>query len=115
MTSKLMERLINKEYLTERERKEWLGIVKKRLEQLEQLEQEEDTLCEQAGKLFYENLKLKNAIEIIKNKRVNFDIFMNCLNLEEYNNAIEYTYISYSENYILTQQEYELIKEVLCE
>ena len=30
MISKLIERLINKEYLTERERKEWLNILLKR-------------------------------------------------------------------------------------
>ena len=30
MTSKLIERLINKEYLTERERKEWLNTLLKR-------------------------------------------------------------------------------------
>ncbi len=35
MTSKLIERLINKEYLTERERKEWLNAIKERLEVLE--------------------------------------------------------------------------------
>ena len=35
MTSNLIERLINKEYLTERERKEWLNAIKERLEALE--------------------------------------------------------------------------------
>lgn len=51
MTSKLIERLINKEYLTDRERKEWLNAIKERLEALEkenvelqlQLEQLEDS------------------------------------------------------------------------
>ena len=40
MTSKLIERLINKEYLTERERKEWLGFIKERLETLEKEKKE---------------------------------------------------------------------------
>lgn len=82
MTSKLIERLINKEYLTERERKEWLNAIKERLEALEkenvelqlQLEQLEDsakirmqqadkyatTLKEKYLDLIQENEKLKN-------------------------------------------------------
>ena len=59
------------------------------------------------------NDKLKKVIEILKDKRVDLDIFMNCKTLEEYNNAIEYTYKSISENYKLTPQEYDLLKEVL--
>lgn len=44
MTSKLIERLINKEYLTERERREWLNTIKQDLERLEVLELDNKTL-----------------------------------------------------------------------
>lgn len=50
----LIERLINKDYLTERERKEWLGTIKERLEALEQ-----------------ENKDLKEIIEIRKQMNIN--------------------------------------------
>lgn len=70
MTSKLIERLINKEYLTERERKEWLGIIKERLEELEkmliQTYEVNKAIKEKNGRLEQENSKLKKATATIK-------------------------------------------------
>ncbi len=40
---KLIDRLINKEYLTERERKEWLGHIKNYIEKLEKKNKELET------------------------------------------------------------------------
>ena len=65
MTSKLIERLINKEYLTERERKEWLNAIKERL-----------------GKLKKENKELKETIEIRKQMNINLINFGSKLQLE---------------------------------
>ena len=67
MTSKLIERLINKEYLTERERKEWLGHIKERLEvfktELNNLQLDYDNKDMECIELYKENEKLKKAIE----------------------------------------------------
>lgn len=81
----LIERLINKDYLTERERKEWLGTIKERLEMLEQENKElKETieirkqmninLIDFGTKLKQENEKLKKAIEILKDF-FDFDIY----------------------------------------
>ena len=50
--------------------------------------------------------KLK-ALEIIKNKRVNILWFIICNNINEYNNNVHW------ENAQLTQEEFNLLKEVL--
>ena len=88
----LIERLINKDYLTERERKEWLGTIKERLEALKKENKElkeiieirkqmNINLIDFSTKLKQENEKLKKAIEIFKtfisvSKEVNFDTFI---------------------------------------
>ena len=66
----LIERLINKDYLTERERKEWLGTIKERLEALEKENKKWREivgcdLCEALGReiLLEENEKLKKIIK----------------------------------------------------
>ena len=71
----LIERLINKNYLTERERKEWLGTIKEHLEALEKENKKWREivgcdLCEALGReiLLEENEKLKKALSIIRNK-----------------------------------------------
>lgn len=86
MTSKLIERLINKEYLTERERKEWLNNIKEHIEVLEyslKLKQDaidsltvaNELLSNRANVLNQENEKLKkvieNEIEILIERRFN--------------------------------------------
>ena len=98
----LIERLINKNYLTERERKEWLGTIKERLEALGQenkdlkeiieiRKQMNINLIDFSTKLKQENEKLKKALSIIRNK---------CYSLQ----LTE-----------ATDEEFNLIKEVLGE
>ena len=57
---------------------------------------------------YYNNLalKYKKALEIIKNKEVNVFIFLHSGDLETYNDMVE-------DNRKLTQEEYDLLKEVL--
>ena len=50
--------------------------------------------------------KFLRALEIIKKKEVNIYIFMRCFDLAAYNDMAE-------ENQKLTQQDYDLLKEVL--
>lgn len=109
MTSKLIERLINKEYLTERERKEWLGHIKDHLEVLENacFEQGEAyaNILEANEKYYEANEKLKKAIEILKGKlELCESIYSQLFNSNEYYLLCNKT---------LTKQEYELLKEVL--
>lgn len=49
-------------------------------------------------------LKYKKALEIIKVKRVNVDLLYYCLKLQDYNDNARIH---------LTQEEYDLLKEVL--
>ena len=51
--------------------------------------------------------KKLEALEIIKEKRVNLDLFYYSKNLEDYNRNIT------TNNRLLTQEEYALLKEVL--
>ena len=57
------------------------------------------------------------ALEIIKKKRVNVHYLQECENLKQYNNYVEMNWVSREEaeyhNEILTQEEYDLFKEVL--
>ena len=82
-------------------------------QQVKDLENNQETVLTTLEISVQQNEKLRKVIKILKNKRVCLDTFMNCKSLDEYNNAMEYTYKSISENYKLTQQEYELLKEVL--
>lgn len=49
------------------------------------------------------------ALEVIKEKRVDVDDLIESVNLEEYNRHMSFCYGSF-----LTQEEYDLLKEVLC-
>lgn len=74
MFSKLIERLINKEYLTERERKEWLNIIKKHLERLN-----------------FENQALRNGIDLDLNAKLlseNEKLKKEITSIEDYCNLI---------------------------
>lgn len=53
------------------------------------------------------------ALEIIKKKKVNVDTLSNCYFLWEYNKAMEYTYDEIADDFVLTQEEFDLLKEVL--
>lgn len=60
--------------------------------------------------------KNKKALEIIKEKRVDVCYFMNCRTLEEYNDDVlaSYAYDQVdAEQRMLTQEEYNLLKEIL--
>ena len=55
-------------------------------------------------------IKKLRALEIIKNKRVQVHILLESNNLEEYNESI---YVCEGVKYKLTQEEFDLLKEVL--
>lgn len=56
------------------------------------------------------NEKQLKALEIIKNKRVNVDFLLDCKTLEQYN----YSCLQYElDRQCLTQEEYDLLKEVI--
>lgn len=59
--------------------------------------------------IYEENLKLKKVLDIIKEKCVDVGLFVNCSNVRKYNNAIRFELY----NHELTQEEFDLIKEVL--
>lgn len=101
----------------DKELSEALNNIQQALEDREELKKENKYLKEQyenldrdfnSCHLDYENVKgenekLKKAIDIIKNKDVDIDLLISSNCLDEYN----YQYLP------LTQQEYELLKEVL--
>lgn len=98
MTSKeCLKRIDERNYLTQREHTEFLGVVKQDLERLEQLEK---------------------ALEIIKNKcaaNTNIWLVVCTRTYEDYESFVEnkdHKLVRLEHN-ILTQQEYELLKEVL--
>ena len=79
-----------------------IGIIEKELKEYEGAKNHIEALHKER----VENaLKLK-ALEIIKNKWVNVLYFRGCSSLEEYNSH-------HASWYKLTQEEYELLKEVL--
>ena len=121
MTNKLIERLINKDYLTERERKEWLGTIKERLEALEKENKEYFEIITKQAYLLnnkhidrpfieilqQENEKLKKAFQILT-QRIVIKAHRNFLFGGRYLDVANTTMK-------LTDEEYELLKEVLGE
>ena len=98
MTSKECLKIIDeRNYLTQRERKEFLSVIEKDLTRLEQLEK---------------------ALEIIKTKcatNTNLWLVFCTRTYEDYESFVEnkdHKLVRIEQN-ILTQQEYELLKEVL--
>ena len=92
-----LKRLNERNYLTQREHKEFLSVIEKDLVRLEQLE---------------------NALEIIKNKcstNTNLWLVVCTRTYEDYESFVENEdhKLVRTEQNILTQQEYELLKEVL--
>ena len=68
----------------------------------------ENEKCMNKGDCFWLDLERKlKALEIIKEKRVNVDLFYYSKNLEDYNRNIT------TNNRLLTQTEFDLLKEVL--
>ena len=101
--------------------KKLYDLIKQDLERLETLEQtnnalvyeleKEDLEYQKMKNLYFdsmrENEKLKKVIEIIKTANVNTDFLIKSLNVEQYNKWCDVDQLH------LTQQEYELLKEVL--
>ena len=76
-----------------------ISIIEKELKDKEELE----TMY---SNCVINGAKQKKALEIIKEKRVNIDYLRDCKTLEDYNNIL-------IEKLQLTQEEYDLLKEVL--
>ena len=97
ISKECLKRIDERNYLTQRERKEFLSVIEKDLVRLEQLE---------------------NALEIIKNKcatNTNLWLVFCTRTYEDYESFVEnkdHKLVRIEQN-ILTQQEYELLKEVL--
>ena len=97
ISKECLKRIDERNYLTQRERKEFLSVIEKDLVRLEQLE---------------------NALEIIKNKcatNTNLWLVFCTRTYEDYESFVENEdhKLVRTEQNILTQQEFELLKEVL--
>ena len=86
-------------------KEEWCEGVHLNAESLKSLLKYNEELFEKNLELDKENEKLTKAIEIIKNKKVNIH-FLFLHKLEDYNRLV-------CNAYQLTQEEYDLLKEVL--
>lgn len=109
MTNKLIERLINKEYLTERERKEWLNAVKERLEALEKENKELRKNNKEIEELYLnENKHWCETIDSLRKENEN---------LKEKLNGIppEYDgYLYFAQGISNVVKENEKLKKALC-
>lgn len=99
---------------------ECLCIIEKELKRLEEYDKTEySALIERHKELLKEkkaNEKKLKALEIIKEKRVEVgELCEGCNNLNDYNKGVCLTYPQESDwaNYMLTKEEYDLLKEVL--
>lgn len=87
-----------------------MEIIGEELKRLEELEKAFVVLSkddEKAKKLLSKEIEKNRAFEIIKQKQVNVKCIMNGWGLGKYN--------SYKSHEKLTEEEYDLLKEVLCE
>lgn len=107
--------------------RERMNYLFEKLEKLDDLEQEEIEV--RAVERFFENddafnlsialavleqvEKLDNALDIIKEKRVDVFGLINCMKLNEYTALETYNLKENCHNYFLTGDEYALLKEVL--
>ena len=92
---------------------EWCNIIEQDLDRLEKLEKEYKearksikSWNENGGELLRENAKLKKVIEIMVDKKVSQFWIVMSESVDRYNAVM-------GKNYILTQEEYELLKEYL--
>lgn len=86
-------------------------IIEKALKDYKNLQLKHRPMTEQ---VFNDFKKLK-ALEIIKKKKVNFYEIQFSENYEEYAKEFTATYIHFIRTkYMLTKEEYDLLKEVLC-
>ena len=94
-----------------KELREWVlkNAFPKELKALEELRKAFDSLVkenEKIGKMLSKEIEKNRALEIVKNKQVNVAYFVLCLCLNDYNKY-------HSKKFQLTQEEYDLLKEVL--
>ena len=91
---------------------EELDIIEKELKRLEEYDKTEySALIESYKKLLKEkkaNEKKLKALEIIKNKILLIDVFVESINADDYNE-----FLAKSKDRHLTQEEHDLLKEVL--
>lgn len=102
--SKGLEAFVRLEHNTKRYkgRKEDLDTI---FQELKEYEKKKNHAIEVVEEFFNKELK---ALEIIKEKRVNIGDFIRTRNVEQYND-----YLAYNDNEKLTQEEYDLLKEVM--
>lgn len=102
-------------------KKEWLfkeiEIINQALDRLEVLENKNASLKIKVRAWEIQGKKYKKVIKILKDKKVDLVILLSSNDFKEYNANITIringvTYLK-GNNYTLTQQEYELIKEFL--
>ena len=91
---------------------EELDIIEKELKRLEEYDKTEySALIERYKELLKEkkaNEKKLKALEVIKNKIVLIDVFVESINADDYNE-----FLAKSKDRHLTQEEHDLLKEVL--
>lgn len=92
----------------ENEMLENYNIIKQDLDKLEELEKDFEVLKEDNMKWFATAFKFKKVIEILTDININIIELKHSKNVEEYNNYAD----MWGYN-ILTQEKYELLKEVL--
>lgn len=92
------------------------SIIEKDLERLEILEEEYNNLKKDYDNkdlewcdLLKENAKLKQALDILKDKKVSIELLLKTDNFNQYNRVRHL----YDASDYLTAEEYELLKEVL--
>ena len=93
------------------DQKEWAyNIIEKELKRLEELEKAFDSLVKESetlGKMLSKEIEKNRALEIIKNKGVDI------LALQHYKNASQYNFSLRGMFAQLTEEEFNLLKEVL--
>lgn len=90
-------------------------IIETALKRLENYEQNEDFSKDALNYAFLneqDKIKKFKAFEIIKNKKVNVYWIWLSADVEKYNDVMNKIFID-TQNYILTKEEYELLKEIL--
>ena len=115
ISKECLKRIDEKNYLTEREHKEFLSVIEKDLDRLEELRDLYEIATKGNWNLKEENTKLKKAIEIILKYKINPSTFIftrkiykeSCgkdLTFEKAHSLLEFNG---------TQEEFDLLKGVL--
>ena len=100
-------------YAWSEQAKEDKKIVKQALKDYENLKLSLFPHPQKNGEEYRQNaIKRLLALEIIKEKQVDIYLLCTCNSVDEYNSMFEHRFGSYDER-ALTQEEYDLLKEVL--